>query len=118
MTNTSGVGDGCGVADSEGDDDAPGLVDGEGDGAYVGSTAFTPPPAGSAAPGVVMMNSVSPGNTKPRRRACSSSQALSLASPICCRRCVICSCSAVFSVVSEPTLASSAWLCAASLKMA
>jgi len=118
MTKTSGVGEACGVGAAEADGDAPEGTDGDGDGANVGSTAFTPPLAGSATPGVVMMNKVSPGNTKPRRRACSLSQSVLLASPICCWRCVICSCSEAFSVVSDRTLTSSALLCAASLKTA
>ena len=66
------------MAPAEGAGEAPGLAaaDGDGDGgAKVGSTALTPPPAGIAEPGVVMMNTVSPGKTNPSRRACSSSQA-------------------------------------------
>ena len=120
MTKISGVGEAWGVGEGEAADDAPGLAedDADGEGAYVGSTAFTPPAGGSDAPGVVRMNSVSPGNTNPRRRACSLSQSALLASPICCWRFVICCTNAAFSVFSARTLASSALLCAASLKTA
>jgi hypothetical protein len=82
------VGVGFGVADGADDDD--GAPDGEalgvavGEGANVGRGAFRPPLVAVDAPGVVMMNSVSPGKTKPRRRACSWSQAALFASPICC----------------------------------
>ena len=60
-TNVTGVGEGdaAGRADGEGDTAALGAADGEG--AYVGRTAFNPPAEGMAAPGAVMMKTVSPG---------------------------------------------------------